>query len=84
MTIRTIKNREELIEFVLENTSNGYDKLFTENQVQNILYFENYDGELKDNITKFRREFNFPCTILLSEELYDNRNFQISNGILEI
>jgi len=58
--------------------------LFTENQVQNILYFENYDGELKDNITKFRREFNFPCTILLSEELYDNRNFQISNGILEI
>jgi hypothetical protein len=84
MTIRTIKTREELIEFVLENTSNNYDKLFTENQVQNILYFENYDGELKDNIMKFRREFNFPCTILLSEELYDNRNFQISNGILEI
>jgi hypothetical protein len=84
MTIRTIKTREELIEFVLENTSNNYDKLFTENKVQDILYFENYDGELKDNITKFRREFNFPCTILLSEELYDNRNFQISNGILEI
>jgi hypothetical protein len=84
MTIRTIKTREELIEFVLENTSNNYDKLFTENKVQDILYFENYDGELKDNITKFRREFNFPCTILLSEELYDNRNFQISNGIMEI
>jgi hypothetical protein len=84
MIVKTIKNKEELIELVLENTSNNYDKLFTENQIQDILYFENYDGELKDNIIKFRREFDFPCTILLSEKLYDNRNFLVSNGILEI
>lgn len=85
MILRKINNESELINFVLENSSDNYSTIFNERELTDLLYFENYEGELKDNIKSFRNKpKSYPVNVLISEKLYDCHNYLISSGILYI
>ena len=82
MKLRKCHNKQDIVDFVLENTCSRYSKMFTEYQVEDMLYVDTYEGTFLENIKNFRNEpESYPVNVLLSERLFDYQHSLISNGI---
>lgn len=84
MKLRKCYNKQDIIDFVLENTCNEYTKMFTEYQVEDMMYVDT-DGLFSENIKNFRNDpESYPVYVLLSERLFNFQHSLISDGITYI
>jgi len=71
MKVKTCNSESEIIEFVLANYGEERygEKMFTSPQeLEEMLYFEFYNGTLEENILNFRNKpKSFPVNVLLTE-----------------
>ena len=75
MKVKEVNNKEELIDFILENYgSEDYTKLITsEYHLEDEMYFEHNKPTLKESMLEMRRyPKSYPCTILINSGMYDS------------
>ena len=84
MQIKVVQNKEELVQFILDNyNKDDYSKLFNSVfTLEDIFYFDEED-DIQASLMKLRNEpRKYPQTVILSNKLFDYQHSCISNGVI--
>ena len=84
MQIKVVQNKEELVQFILDNYSkDDYSKLFNSvYTLEDIFYFDEED-DIHSALMKLRNEpRKYAQTVIVSNKLFDYQHSCMSKGVI--